>query len=65
MLADTAAGARLGPPSPAPRRSFFVIAAVAQLLQLTCEELGLDADLTAIVQPVEKRAGVKVRAPGP
>src|SRR5208282_5952774 len=51
-------GAALGVPTQ-------VIAAVAQLLQLTCEELGLDADLTAIVQPVEKRAGVKVRAPGP
>jgi len=49
-------GAALGVPTQ-------VIAAVAQLLQLTCEELGLDADLTAIVQPVEKRAGVKVRAP--
>jgi len=51
-------GAALGVPTQ-------VIEAVAQLLQLTCEELGPDADLTAIVQPVEKRAGVKVRASGP
>jgi len=40
-----------------------VIASVARLLQLTCEELGPDADVTAIIQPIEKRAGVKVRAP--
>ena len=40
-----------------------VIEAVARLLQLTCDEIGPDADLTAIIQPVEKRAGVKVRAP--
>jgi 3-hydroxyisobutyrate dehydrogenase-like beta-hydroxyacid dehydrogenase len=39
-----------------------VIAAVARLLQLTCDELGPEADLTAIVQPVERRAGVKVRS---
>jgi 3-hydroxyisobutyrate dehydrogenase-like beta-hydroxyacid dehydrogenase len=38
-----------------------VIAAVAQLLQLTCDELGPEADLTAIVRPIEERAGVKVR----
>ncbi len=48
-------GAALGVP-------MQVIEAVARLLQLTCEELGPDADLTAIVQPVEKRAGIKVRA---
>ncbi|HEY2529059.1 MAG TPA: NAD(P)-dependent oxidoreductase [Xanthobacteraceae bacterium] len=40
-----------------------VIEAVAALLKLTCEELGADKDVTAIVQPVENRAGVKVRAP--
>jgi len=49
-------GAALGVPTQ-------VIAAVARLLQLTCEELGPDADLTAVVQPVETRAGVKVRTP--
>jgi 3-hydroxyisobutyrate dehydrogenase-like beta-hydroxyacid dehydrogenase len=41
-----------------------VIEAVARLLQLTCDELGPDADITTIIRPVEKRAGVKVRAPG-
>jgi 3-hydroxyisobutyrate dehydrogenase-like beta-hydroxyacid dehydrogenase len=40
-----------------------VIEAVARLLQLTCDELGPDKDITAIVQPLENRAGVKVRAP--
>jgi 3-hydroxyisobutyrate dehydrogenase-like beta-hydroxyacid dehydrogenase len=40
-----------------------VIAATARLLQLTCDELGPGADVTAIIQPIEKRAGVKVRAP--
>jgi 3-hydroxyisobutyrate dehydrogenase-like beta-hydroxyacid dehydrogenase len=40
-----------------------VIEAVAGLLKLTCDELGPDKDLTAIVQPLEKRAGVEVRAP--
>jgi len=40
-----------------------VIEAVAQLLQITCDEFGADADLSAVVQPVETRAGVKVRAP--
>jgi 3-hydroxyisobutyrate dehydrogenase-like beta-hydroxyacid dehydrogenase len=49
-------GAALGVPAQ-------VIEAVAGLLQLTCEEFGPDADLTTIVQPVEQRAGVKVRAP--
>ena len=41
-----------------------VIEAVAGLLKLTCDELGADKDITAIVQPVEKRAGVQVRASG-
>jgi len=40
-----------------------VIEAVAGLLKLTCDELGPDKDLTTIVQPLEKRAGVEVRAP--
>jgi 3-hydroxyisobutyrate dehydrogenase-like beta-hydroxyacid dehydrogenase len=40
-----------------------IIETVAALLKLTCEELGADKDVTAIVQPVENRAGVKVRAP--
>ena len=40
-----------------------VIEAVARLLALACDELGAEADLTAVVQPIEARAGVKVRAP--
>jgi 3-hydroxyisobutyrate dehydrogenase-like beta-hydroxyacid dehydrogenase len=40
-----------------------VIEAVARLLELTCDELGADKDVTAMVQPLEKRAGVEVRAP--
>jgi len=40
-----------------------IIEAVARLLALTCDELGAEADLTAVVQPIEARAGVKVRAP--
>jgi 3-hydroxyisobutyrate dehydrogenase-like beta-hydroxyacid dehydrogenase len=39
-----------------------VIESVARLLQLTCEEVGPDKDLTTLVQPLENRAGVKVRA---
>jgi len=39
-----------------------VIEAVARLLQITCDELGPDADFSAVVQPLERRAGVKVRA---
>ena len=38
-----------------------VIEAVARLLQLTCDELGSDADLSTVVRPVEKRAGAEVR----
>src|SRR5215468_2680798 len=37
-----------------------VIAAVARLLQQACDEIGPEADLTPIVQPVERRAGVEV-----
>jgi 3-hydroxyisobutyrate dehydrogenase-like beta-hydroxyacid dehydrogenase len=40
-----------------------IIESVARLFQLTCDEFGHDADITAIVQPIENRAGVKVRAP--
>lgn len=40
-----------------------VAQAVAHLLQLACDENGADADLTTIVQPVEKRAGAEVKAP--
>jgi 3-hydroxyisobutyrate dehydrogenase-like beta-hydroxyacid dehydrogenase len=39
-----------------------VIEAVCRLFQLTCEECGADADLSAVILPVEKRAGVVVRA---
>lgn len=37
--------------------------AVAHLLSLACSEIGPEADLTTIVQPVERRAGVEVKAP--
>jgi len=39
-----------------------VIDAVARLLQLTCDEFGPDADITAVIRPLEKRAGIEVRA---
>jgi len=39
-----------------------VIEAVCRLFQLTCDECGADADLSAVILPVEKRAGVAVRA---
>jgi 3-hydroxyisobutyrate dehydrogenase-like beta-hydroxyacid dehydrogenase len=42
-----------------------VIATVAKALQLTCDENGSDADVSTIIQPIEKRAGVKVRAARP
>lgn len=42
-----------------------VIEAVAGLLKLTCDELGADKDITQIVQPLERRAGIEVRAPKP
>jgi 3-hydroxyisobutyrate dehydrogenase-like beta-hydroxyacid dehydrogenase len=41
-----------------------VIAAVARALQLTCDEIGPDADVSAVIQPIENRAGIKVRTPG-
>lgn len=40
-----------------------VAEAVTRLLQTACEENGPDSDLTAVVQAVERRAGVEVRAP--
>jgi 3-hydroxyisobutyrate dehydrogenase-like beta-hydroxyacid dehydrogenase len=39
-----------------------VIEAVAAILKLTCDELGPDKDITQVVQPIEARAGVEVRA---
>jgi 3-hydroxyisobutyrate dehydrogenase-like beta-hydroxyacid dehydrogenase len=39
-----------------------VIEAVAAILKLTCDELGPDKDITQVVQPIEQRAGVEVRA---
>jgi 3-hydroxyisobutyrate dehydrogenase-like beta-hydroxyacid dehydrogenase len=38
-----------------------VIAAVARLFQNTCDEYGVDADISAVVRPIEDRAGTKVR----
>jgi hypothetical protein len=40
-----------------------VAQAVAGLLKLACDEIGPEQDLTTIVQPVEARAGVEVKAP--
>jgi hypothetical protein len=40
-----------------------VAEAVTQLLETACDENGPDKDLTTVVQPVERRAGVEVRAP--
>jgi 3-hydroxyisobutyrate dehydrogenase-like beta-hydroxyacid dehydrogenase len=39
-----------------------VAEAVMRLLHQACEEVGADADLTTIVQPLEHRTGVEVRA---
>ena len=39
-----------------------VAEAVMRLLQQACEEVGVDADLTTIVQPLERQTGVEVRA---
>ncbi|MEI7805324.1 MAG: NAD(P)-dependent oxidoreductase [Hyphomicrobiales bacterium] len=39
-----------------------VISAVGRAWELTCVEIGPEKDFTTIVQPVEKRAGVTVRA---
>ncbi len=40
-----------------------VAEAVTRLLQTACDENGPEADLTTVVQAVERRAGVEVRAP--
>ena len=40
-----------------------VAEAVTRLLQLACDENGPEKDLTTVVQTVERRAGVEVRAP--
>jgi 3-hydroxyisobutyrate dehydrogenase-like beta-hydroxyacid dehydrogenase len=39
-----------------------VAEAVMRLLQQACEEIGADADLTTIVQPLERKTGVEVRS---
>jgi 3-hydroxyisobutyrate dehydrogenase-like beta-hydroxyacid dehydrogenase len=39
-----------------------VAEAVMRLLQQACDEMGADADLTTIVQPLERKAGVEVRS---
>jgi hypothetical protein len=36
---------------------------VADALQIACDEIGAEQDLTTLVQPLERRAGVEVRAP--
>jgi 3-hydroxyisobutyrate dehydrogenase-like beta-hydroxyacid dehydrogenase len=36
---------------------------VTRMLQIACDEIGPDKDLTTVVQPVERRAGVEVRPP--
>ena len=40
-----------------------VAEAVTRMLQIACDENGPDKDLTTVVQPVERRAGVEVRPP--
>ena len=40
-----------------------VAEAVMRALKLACDEIGAEKDLTTIVQPIERRAGVEVRAP--
>jgi 3-hydroxyisobutyrate dehydrogenase-like beta-hydroxyacid dehydrogenase len=40
-----------------------VTQAVADALQIACDEIGAEQDLTTLVQPLERRAGVEVRAP--
>lgn len=42
-----------------------VIQAVAHLLQNASSALGASSDLTTIIQPLEKRSGVEVKAPEP
>jgi 3-hydroxyisobutyrate dehydrogenase-like beta-hydroxyacid dehydrogenase len=39
-----------------------VIATVAKAFELTCAEVGPDADISTIIVPIENRAGVKVRS---
>ena len=36
---------------------------VTRMLQRACDEIGPDKDLTTVVQPVERRAGIEVRSP--
>jgi 3-hydroxyisobutyrate dehydrogenase-like beta-hydroxyacid dehydrogenase len=38
-----------------------VIEAVARLFQNTCDRYGTDADISAVVRPIEERAGAEVR----
>jgi 3-hydroxyisobutyrate dehydrogenase-like beta-hydroxyacid dehydrogenase len=40
-----------------------VAEAVTRMLQIACDENGPDKDLSTVVQPVERRAGVEVRIP--
>jgi hypothetical protein len=40
------------------------IEAVAALLKVACDQLGSECDITEVIKPIEKRAGVEVRAPG-
>jgi 3-hydroxyisobutyrate dehydrogenase-like beta-hydroxyacid dehydrogenase len=40
-----------------------VAEAVMRALKLACDEIGGEKDLTTIVQPIERRAGVEVRPP--
>ena len=40
-----------------------VAEAVTRMLQIACDENGPDKDLSTVVQPVERRAGVEVRTP--
>jgi 3-hydroxyisobutyrate dehydrogenase-like beta-hydroxyacid dehydrogenase len=37
--------------------------AVGRAFRLACEEIGANADMTTIVQPLERRTGVEIRAP--
>jgi 3-hydroxyisobutyrate dehydrogenase-like beta-hydroxyacid dehydrogenase len=39
-----------------------VAESVGRMLQIACDENGADKDITTVVQPVERRAGVEVRA---
>jgi 3-hydroxyisobutyrate dehydrogenase-like beta-hydroxyacid dehydrogenase len=40
-----------------------VAEAVMRALKLACDEIGPDKDLTTVVQPLERRTGIEVRAP--